>query len=265
MTNSNNATITADQSAAKYAAVQDPQTKWDFLDSVVQLIALNPQKTQRQVIDLIGETATFIALHGHHRDTADGGKAAKPAKSRLKSIRDEVSVVKVWGPADRVDGVSFEAHKVLNRLGADAGKKILTALVKEMGGPANVTKNAVSKRLKVADPDHVPQSNGKTPAAGSTTASGNQAVTRDMTPLEMAHELAVVLTVGELGKDASLAKAVEKVADIFEAFSQRKANKAKAAKKKAPAKKAAAKKAPVKKPAVKRPAVKRPVVKAPAK
>lgn len=257
--------ITADEAAALYAAVNDPTTKWAFLDGVVTMCDQHPLLSQREVVDMIGDSQTFIALHGHHRD---GDAAGAKAKSRLKSIRDELSVVKVWGPADRVPGVSFEAHKVLNRLGSSAGKKILTTLAKEMGGPGNVTKSAVVARLKVADPDHVPQANGKTPSA-ATTSAGNQAVTtREMTLVEMARELGSKLTVGELGKDADLAKAVEQIADVFEAFAQRKAAKAAAS---APKPKAARPSTPSrvqpKRPTVKAPgkaAPKRPTVKAPS-
>lgn len=258
MSNSNSQHVTPDKAAELYAAVADPKTKWEFLDSVAQLCADNPDLSQREVVDKIGDTATFIAMHGHHRDGTDAGKKAK---SRLKSIRDELTVVKTWAPKDRVDGVSFEAHKVLNRLGADSGRKILTTLVKETGGPANVTKSAVVARLKVADPDHKPQANGKKPAA----SGGNHGVTAqpvEMTPVEMARALGSKLTVGELGKDTELAKAVEVIADIYEAFAQRKQAKAQAKsapKKKAPAKKASAKpqraavKAPPKRPVVKTP------------
>ena len=265
-------TVTPEQAAELFRQVSDQTTKWAFLDGVATMCDQHPNKSQREVVDMIGDTATFIGMHGHHRDGSDTGRKAK---SKLKSIRDELSVVKVWAPADRVDGVSFEAHKVLNRLGSSAGRKILTALVKEMGGPGNVTKSAVAARLKVADPDHVPQANGKKPATTTTTtAAGNHAVTKEMTLTEMATALGGKLTVGELSKDAELAKAVEKVADIFEAFAQRKAAKAAAAtktaaKSSAPAKKAAPRKKAAKRPAVKAPAgraaPKRPSVKAPIK
>lgn len=260
--------VTADEAAALYAAVNDPTTKWAFLDGVVTMCDQHPKLSQREVVDMIGDSQTFIALHGHHRDGDDAGRKAK---SRLKSIRDELSVVKVWGPADRVPGVSFEAHKVLNRLGSDAGKKILSTLVKEMGGPGNVTKAAVVARLKVADPDHVPQANGKTPSAATTTAAGNHVVTREPTLVEMAMMLGDKLTVGELGRDTVLADAVRKVADTYEAFAQRKQAKAAASAPKAPtpAPRAQSKKhAPlgVKAPSStpKRPSVKAPTVKVPS-
>jgi hypothetical protein len=258
--------ITPEEAAEMFKLATTSATKWAFLDGVATMVDQHPKLSQREVVDMIGDTATFIAMHGHHRD---GDAAGAKAKSKLKSIRDELSVVKVWQPGDRVEGVSFEAHKVLNRLGSSAGKKILTTLAKEMGGPGNVTKAAVVQRLKVADPDHVPQANGKTPAA-TLPGVGNQAVT-PMTLLELAVELGGKLTVGDLGKDADLAKAVEKVADIFEAFSQRKAAKAAATAKqaKAPAPtrapgKAAPKrgvgvKAPSNRAAPKRPSVKAPV------
>lgn len=258
--------ITPEQAAEMFKLATTSQSKWAFLDGVAGMVAANPSKSQREVVDMIGDTATFIAMHGHHRDV---GKASSKAKSKLKSIRDELSVVKVWAPEDRVEGVSFEAHKVLNRLGSKAGSKILTSLAKEMGGPGNVTKAAVVAKLRVADPDHKPQANGKTPA---TATSGNQAVTAGhvcptLTTLEMAEFLAGQITVGNLSKDTALAKAVEKIADIYEAFSHRNAAKAAAtAKAKAdPAPtKAKATAAKAKKPAVKRPAVKRPAVKAPS-
>jgi hypothetical protein len=254
--------ITPDEAAEMFRLATTSATKWAFLDGVATMCDQHPRLSQREVVDMIGDTPMFISMHGHHRD---GDKAGAKAKSKLKSIRDELSVVKVWAPADRVDGVSFEAHKVLNRLGSSAGKKILTTLANEMGGPGNVTKAAVIARLRVADPDHTPQANGKTPAA----ATGNQTVTtRDMTLLEMAQSLDHRLTVGELSKDADLAKAVEKIADIFEAFAQRKQAKAAAttAKPKAPTTKAPARVQP-KRPAigVKTPTAtpKRPVVKTP--
>lgn len=255
--------ITPEQAAEMFKLATTSATKWAFLDGVSTMCDQHPKLSQREVVDMIGDTPTFIAMHGHHRD---GGDAGAKARSKLKSIRDELSVVKVWAPADRVDGVSFEAHKVLNRLGADAGKKILATLVKEMGGPGNVTKSAVVARLKVADPDHKPQANGKKPA-------GNQAVTtapatRELTLVEMAQTLGGKLTVGELSKDADLAKAVEAIADIFEAFAQRKQAKAAASQpkpKSTPTPKAKAKRAPVgvKAPArtPKRPSVKTPTVK----
>jgi hypothetical protein len=271
-------TVTPEQAAEMFKLATTSATKWAFLDGVATMVDQHPKLSQREVVDMIGDTATFIAMHGHHRD---GDAAGAKAKSKLKSIRDELSVVKVWPAADRVEGVSFEAHKVLNRLGSGAGRKILTSLAKEMGGPGNVTKAAVVARLKMADPDHVPQANGKTPSTTTTTTTGagNQAVTREMTLLEMAHALGGKLTVGELGKDADLAKAVEKIADVFEAFSQRKAAKAAAtakvvptntaaevgkgfAKRKAAAPKRPGVKAPVNTP--KRPSVKTPTVKAPA-
>jgi hypothetical protein len=255
--------ITPEEAAEMFRLATTSATKWAFLDGVATMCDQHPKLSQREVVDMIGDTPMFISMHGHHRD---GDKAGAKAKSKLKSIRDELSVVKVWAPADRVDGVSFEAHKVLNRLGSSAGKKILTTLANEMGGPGNVTKAAVIARLKVADPDHVPQANGKTAA---TTSAGNQAVTtREMTLVEMALHLGNKLTVGELGKDVELAKAVEKVADIYEAFAQRKQAKAAAttAKPKAPTTKAPARVQP------KRPGIgvktptstpKRPVVKTP--
>lgn len=255
--------ITPEEAAEMFRLATTSATKWAFLDGVATMCDQHPWHSQREVVDMIGDTAMFIAMHGHHRDGDDAGAKAK---SKLKSIRDELSVVKVWPAADRVDGVSFEAHKVLNRLGSSAGRKILTTLAKEMGGPGNVTKAAVVARLKVADPDHTPQANGKAPA--TTNGAGNQTVTtRDMTPLEMATALGHVLTVGELGKDQALAKAVEKVADIFEAFAQRKQAKAAASapKQQAPAKapaRVAPKRAPL---GVKTPTAtpKRPVVKTP--
>jgi hypothetical protein len=265
-------TITADQAAEMFRLATTSATKWAFLDGVSSMVDAQPLLSQREVVDQIGDTATFIAMHGHHRDSGDAGRKAS---SKLKSIRDELSVVKVWAPADRVDGVSFESHKVLNRLGSSAGKKILTTLVKEMGGPGNVTKAAVVARLKVADPDHVPQNNGKVASPVTTTSAGNHVVTREMTLLEMATELGSKLTVGELGKDTALAAAVEKVADIFEAFSQRKQAKAAAAAKAPtpapdPARRSVPKRGATKRPGVKAPAVKpqraavkTPVVKAP--
>lgn len=264
MTTETQATITPDQAAEMFKLATTSATKWAFLDGVQTMCDQHPKLSQREVVDMIGDTATFITMHGHHRDNGDAGRKAK---SKLKSIRDELSVVKVWAPADRVDGVSFEAHKVLNRLGSSDGKKILTTLVKEMGGPGNVTKAAVVARLKVADPDHTPQANGKKPSA--TTGAGNQAVTgREMTVIEMAQMLSQKLTVGELSKDPILSTYVEKIADIFEAHAQRKQAKAQATAKKqqaAPTPKAAAKRRPVgvKAPASapKRPSVKTPSVK----
>jgi hypothetical protein len=187
--------VTPEQAAEMFKLATTSATKWAFLDGVSTMVDQHPKLSQREVVDMIGDTATFIAMHGHHRD---GDAAGAKAKSKLKSIRDELSVVKVWPATDRVEGVSFEAHKVLNRLGSNAGKKILTTLAKEMGGPGNVTKAAVVARLKVADPDHTPQANGKTPAAATTTSAGNPVVTRDMTLVEMAQALAEKLTVGEL-------------------------------------------------------------------
>jgi hypothetical protein len=262
------ATVTPEQAAEMFRLATTSATKWAFLDGVATMVDQHPTLSQREVVDMIGDTATFIAMHGHHRD---GDAAGAKAKSKLKSIRDEVSVVKVWPASDRVDGVSFEAHKVLNRLGSSAGRKILSTLAKEMGGPGNVTKAAVVARLKVADPDHVPQANGKAPAATTSGAAGNHTVTREMTLVEMAAALSSKLTVGELGKDADLARWVGQIADIFEAFAQRKQAKASAtAAKPAPKSStpaAKAKRAPigVKAPvsAPKRPTVKAPVVKAP--
>jgi len=257
--------ITPDEAAEMFRLATTSATKWAFLDGVATMCDQHPKLSQREVVDMIGDTATFIAMHGHHRD---GDKAGAKAKSKLKSIRDELSVVKVWPAADRVDGVAFESHKVLNRLGSSAGKKILTTLAKEMGGPGNVTKAAVIARLKVADPDHVPQANGKTPAA-TTTSAGNPVVTREMTLVEMAAALSSKLTVGELSKDADLARWVGQVADIFEAFAQRKQAKAAASAPKAQAKQqatpsraASKKRAPI---GVKAPvsAPKRPTVKSP--
>lgn len=260
MSNSNSQHITPDQAAALYAKVADPQTKWAFMDGVAALCDDNPTLSQREVVDMIGDTAQFITMHGHHRDQGDAGKKAK---SKLKSIRDELTVVKTWAPKDRVDGVSFEAHKVLNRLGASAGRKILTTLVSEMGGPGNVTKAAVAARLKVADPNHVPQANGKTPAASGNHGVTGAAPTREMTLHEAALFVGDKLTVGELSKDAQLAKAVEVIADIYEAFAQRKQAKAtKRTASAAPAKSSASKpqRASVK-PPTKRAAPKKPVVK----
>ena len=260
-------TVTPEQAAEMFKLATTSATKWAFLDGVATMVDQHPLLSQRDVVDMIGDTSLFIGMHGHHRD---GNDAGAKAKSKLKSIRDELSVVKVWAVTDRVDGVSFEAHKVLNRLGSNAGKKILTTLAKEVGGPGNVTKAAVVARLKVADPDHVPQANGKTPAAVTTTnAAGNQVVT-PMTMLDMATSLMATLTVGELSKDTALASVIEKIADTYEAFAQRK--QAKAAAKapvhlapKAPTTKAPARVAP-KRPGVKAPArvaPKRPSVKAP--
>jgi hypothetical protein len=269
--------ITPDEAAEMFRLATTSATKWAFLDGVATMVDQYPLLSQREVVDMIGDTATFIAMHGHHRD---GDAAGAKAKSKLKSIRDELSVVKVWPVADRVDGVSFEAHKVLNRLGSSAGKKILTTLAKEMGGPGNVTKAAVVSRLKVADPDHTPQANGKTPAASTGSAGNHTVTTREMTLIEMAFELGSKLTVGELGKDAVLAEHVMKIADTFEAFAQRKAAKATAtatataAKPSGAAKSAAPAKVQPKRPGVgskasprvtpKRPSVKTPTVKAPA-
>jgi hypothetical protein len=80
----------------------------------------------------------------------------------------------------------------------------------------------------------VPQANGKTPAA-TTTSAGNPVVTREMTLIEMAIMLGQKLTVGELGKDAMLASHVEMIADTYESFAQRKQAKAAASAPKAPA------------------------------
>jgi hypothetical protein len=264
MTTETQATITPEQAAEMFKLATTSATKWAFLDSVATMVDQHPKLSQREVVDMIGDTSTFIAMHGHHRDHGDAGKKAK---SKLKSIRDELSVVKVWAPSQRVDGVSFEAHKVLNRLGAAEGRKILTSLVTEMGGPGNVTKAAVVARLKVADPNHVPQANGK--KASTTTTSGNQVVTREPTLVEMAQMLGQKLTVGELGKDATLASNVERIADTFEAFAQRKQAKAAATASKPkpkPKPKRPAVKPPVntpKRPSVKTPSVKTPSVKTP--
>lgn len=242
-------TITPEQAAEMFKLATTSATKWAFLDGVASMCAANPMLSQKDVVDMIGDTATFQAMHGDHRDHVKGdpSPSALKAMSKLKSIRDELSVVKTWAPADRVDGVSFEAHKILNRIGADAGNKILTSLVKEMGGPGNVTKAAVAARLKATDPDHKPQANGKTPAAGNqaVTASGQtQAalVLADVSPIELARELGGRLTVGDLARDADLAAAVMAIADIYEAHAQRKA--AKDAGKAKPVKKAAAKSTP---------------------
>jgi len=119
----------------------------------------------------------------------------------------------------------------------------------------------------------VPQANGKTPAA-TTTSAGNPVVTREMTLVEMAMTLAEKLTVGELSKDTVLATSVEKIADTFEAFAQRKQAKAAASSRAASGVPSPAtmqpkskKRAPlgVKAPtsAPKRPSVKAPVVKSP--
>lgn len=256
--------ITPEQAAEMYKTATTSASKWAFLDGVAAMVAAHPDQTQKEVVDMIGDTATFIAMHGHHRDQK---AASAKAKSKLKSIRDELSVVKVWPAADRVDGVSFEAHKVLNRLGSKAGNKILTSLVKEMGGhPGNVTKAAVVAKLRVADPDHKAQPNGKTPASGNQPVTGGAAGPVQLTVLDMAQHLANTITVGDLSKDTALAAAVEKIADVFEAFSQRKAKVA-AAKSSTPAPtpaKAAAKKAPAHKPkASAKPQVKRPAVKSP--
>lgn len=265
MSNATATAITPEQAAEMFKLATTSASKWAFLDGVSDMVTARAPMTQKDVVDLIGDTSTFQAMHGDHRDSTGGGKA----RSKLKSIRDEVSVVKVWPVADRVDGVSFEAHKVLNRLGSSAGHKILTTLVGEMGGPGNVTKAAVAARLKVADPDHKPQANGKAPAA-----TGNQPVTvtvAQMSALDLAQALGGKLTVGDLAKDTALAAAVEKVVDIFEAFANRKAAKAAATAPKKPttSKPTASSKRPskpsVKTPtAPKRPSVKAPVVKAPA-
>lgn len=255
--------ITPDEAAEMFKLATTSASKWAFLDGVAAMVAAHPGMTQTDVVDMIGDTATFIAMHGDHRDTSS---VARKAKSKLKSIRDELSVVKVWPVDDRVEGVSFEAHKVLNRLGSKAGNKILTTLVKEMGGhPGNVTKAAVVARLKVADPGHTPQANGKKPAATSAAAVTVVTAPSSLEPIDLARMLGAKLTVGDLAKDADLAKAVEKVADIFEAFAQRKAAKTAAAAPKKTPSKAAASKPAVKKPAVKKPAVKVPSVKAPVK
>ncbi|WP_395160433.1 hypothetical protein [Ilumatobacter sp.] len=243
---------TLDEAAEMFRLATTSATKWQFLDGVVSLAVSMPQYTQTEIVARIGDTALFKQMHGDHRDTANGvAGSTKNARSKLKSIRDELSVVKVWAPADRVDGVSFEAHKVLNRLGSDAGGKILAGLVKNMGGPGNVTKASVVARLKVADPDHKPQSNGKKKPADAAAgrwkdsirlAAGNQAVTGGATPLDLgtiglltlADAINARLTVADLSVDAALAKAVRQIVDVFEAFDARSAAKAKA-KAKAPA------------------------------
>lgn len=260
-------TTTIDRAAELYKDWTDGSSKWTFMDFVHDMCKAEPDRSQRDVINDIGSSSTFIDLHGDYRD-ADPARSSK-AKSKLKSISDELAVVKTWPAADRVEGVSFEAHKVLNRLGSSAGHKILTTLAKEMGGPGNVTKAAVVARLKVADPDHVPQANGKKPAAGNQTVTTQQGAMLpvDMSPLALAQALGPKLTVGDLAKDADLAKAVAVIADVYEAFAQRQSAKAsaKAPAKKRPARKTAARKsAPVKTPAPKRPSVKTPSVKVPA-
>lgn len=259
-------TTTIDRAAELYKDWTDGSSKWTFMDFVHDMCKAEPDRSQRDVINDIGSSSTFIDLHGDYRD-ADPARSSK-AKSKLKSISDELAVVKTWPAADRVEGVSFEAHKVLNRLGSSAGHKILTQLAKEMGGPGNVTKAAVVARLKVADPDHVPQANGKKPAAGNQTVTTQQgAPLHLLPPLALAQMLGPKLTVGDLAKDADLAKAVAVIADVYEAFAQRQSAKAsaKAPAKKRPARKTAARKsAPVKTPAPKRPSVKTPSVKVPA-
>jgi hypothetical protein len=127
--------------------------KWAFMDAVLELVNSNQDSSQSAVVESIGDTATFIAMHGDHRDPVNGAKA----RSRLKSIKDELTVVKTWPRADRVPGVSFEMHKLVNTLGAVDGGTLLRDLALELGGGANVTKSAVKARLSAPGTERGPR------------------------------------------------------------------------------------------------------------
>lgn len=225
-----NKPITPKRAAELYVRATDAASKWEFMDGVLSMCNAHPDQSQREIIEQIGDEQSFIDMHGDHRDS---GQAGRKASSRLKSISDEMSVVKTWAPADRVTGVSFEAHKVLNRLGSAEGRKILTALSSEAGGPGNVTKAMVTKRLKSLDPNHVPQSNGKTkpkPSAASLPQGNGQAGPLDLTTVSidmLARVLASRLTVSDLG-DAGVLSPVEAIVATYEKHAKRNAAKAKA-------------------------------------
>jgi hypothetical protein len=62
--------ITPDEAAEMFRLATTSATKWAFLDGVATMCDQHPKLSQREVVDMIGDTATFIAMHGHHPDLA---------------------------------------------------------------------------------------------------------------------------------------------------------------------------------------------------
>lgn len=254
-------TNTPEQLAELFRAAVTSDAKWRFLDAVLDTVAARPELSQREVVEMIGDTTTFTAIHGSWRDP---GPAGRKAASKLKSIRDELSVVKVWAPGERVADVSFEAHKLLNRFGSKAGAKILRDLAQELGGPGNVTKAAVKARIAALDPDHKPQANGKKPKAAPAAAQAAVPQPQTDDPVQLARMLVSHLSPSKLATDDALREQVKLIVDVYNAYDQRQAAKSnpKAA---APAKPAAAAKPAAKSKAPRAPKTKpnAPAVKAP--
>lgn len=203
------AAVTPDLAAVLHARAATDAGKWAFMDAVFELVTSAPANTsQSAVVDAIASTQAFIDLCGDHRDPANGGAA----RSRAKSIKDELAVVKMWPVGMRVSGVSFEAHKLVNRLGAPDGSELLCALVAEAGGAANVSKDLVKEKLDALYPRHKARPNGKKKRAleASEVSAGSL--------VDQATILVRDLTVARLRTDPRLANVVSQIVDVYAEF-----------------------------------------------